>query len=449
MTSDALIAVALTVACWALSGARSLAVLLYFLAFLPFVSLDPSSGGLRDLAGLTGANVVFKLGLRAATTLGFAVLLMRRRGALADALQPRAWPVWLFVSWAALGLVQVPVPSVAAFRLGELLSFYLIGVALWHELEGRFPLRLIARWHCLALLPLCLASLWFAHTRPELAYHVGPGGLRLGHKLIEANVLGFSAGVLILWAAHELRSVTAWRAPRALGLAGVALVLSVAALVLFLSRSRTAFIATVTGLLVLGFPIDWSPRRRALFVVCGALLLGLAAWGHAQVVQWFLRGGDLDQVLTGTGRTGLWRELLREQVPRSPLVGMGYLALGREGWFAYGGARFDNAHNAYLFALVSTGVPGFLAVATLTLLPLVRTFARLVRGPRTERGPESLLLAVQVTVAITSITGFGVCGHPNAAMLASYALYARCARAPRARPRAHSLPRPWPLLARS
>jgi O-antigen ligase len=420
------LAVGVALLCYALSGARSSAYLLYFLAFIPFVSFDPMSGGLQDLGGLGGQNVVIKMALRTVTSAGFVLLLMRRREALHALLAPACLPIVGYFLWALVGTYRAQSPWVSLFRLGELLAFFVAGVTLYLE-AGRFrgP-RELARWHCLALLPLCVITLYFAQVKPELAFHVGPGGLkRLGHKFIEANILGFAAVAVNLWATSELKDGREGRRNRWLEQALPLIALCISIYILVVARSRTAMITAVVGQLVLWFPyLGSSPRRQRLFG--GFLLVGMAltVLNLDLVTAWFLRGDGAASLATGTGRTGLWSALLAEQVPRSPMLGAGYLMLGARGAFEHAGTLWNNAHNTYMFALVATGIPGLLLILWISVHPVWCLLRRVHTAPQDERASWALLLAMMVVIGITNVTGFGVSGFPNAAMFFFYSLYA-------------------------
>jgi len=451
-----LVAIALSMLTYALSGARSLAYLLYFLAFLPFVSIDPESGGLQQLSEMGGLNVMLKMSVRLATSAALMLLLFRRRDALRHALRPACWPVVLYFLWACAGLLRAESPWVALFRLGELLVFFLIGVCLFLEVDRFESPRRVARWHCLALLPLCLATMYAARVNPEVAYHEGLGGLRLGHKFVEANVLGFAASVVMLWATNELRekreSARAWLYERAVPLVGLA----IAAFILVYARSRTAMVTVVAGQFLLWFPFyRGDSRRRALFALSVLAALATVTANSATITEWFLRGDSVVDLMSGTGRTGLWRALISEQVPKAPILGTGYLTLSETGYFEHAGTWWTNAHNTYMFALVSTGIPGLIGVLAIVFLPLRATFRRVFASQPEDRASWVLLFALQAVVAITCITGFGVSGFPNPVMLFSYAIYLYSVATPRSAPapaRAMlpgpgSAP-PWKLLRR-
>ena len=436
-----LVALLATFLAWYLSGARSLAYLLYFLAYVPFLTLDGEAGGLSELSALGSSNGLFKLTIRAVASVGMLLLLVRRREATRAILAGRSLPVLCFVAWAVLGLPASQTPLISLFRLGELLVFFLTGVTLYLEgARGRNP-REVARWHCLALLPLLIVALWSITNRPELAFHVNASGLgRLGHKMLNANVLGFGAVILCLWGTHEMREKgrgrRAWARERLLPLT----VLGLAIAVMVLTRSRTALVTLLAGQLVLWLPVDkGNPRRRLMFIALAVLGMLGAMMQFEEVMAWVLRDGSTAELMSGTGRTGLWAALLTEQVPSAPITGAGYLMLSSEGAFSHAGTWWTNTHNTYLFALVSTGLPGLIGILMIAVLPMRATLRRYLSAAPEDRSAWTLILACQTVVVVSGVTGFGICGFPNAVMLFHFALYT-WSLAP------SGIPRPMPRL---
>ena len=286
------------------------------------------------------------------------------------------------------------------------------------------------RWHCLAVVPVCVMTLLAAVLQPELhAFHDGPGGIRLGHQFIEANVLGFAGCVLSLWATFSLRDTRAGRSSYLRERGPIWALLALGLLVAFFARSRTATITWVLGQLAMWFSFSRGDARRKMMAVAIACPIGLAVvLGMDHVVDYMLRGDSVVELTNATGRTELWAALLRDQVAQHPVFGAGYLALGTEGTFYHAGRDWNNAHNTFVYALVSNGIPGLGLLLAISWVPLAGC-ARRVLGRRNLGHSWMLLLVLQVTIAVTGLTGFGICGHPNVVMLFSFALYPYCAAA--------------------
>jgi len=417
---------------WWLSGSRSVAYLLLYLSFAPFVTLDPSEGGLQDTAGPWTSLVQQKAWLRAASAVPILLFLLARPRAIGILLDARVLPAVFFFLWALIGLGTVREPLLPLFRLGELATFVALGAVLWAASARAGSLRGLLRWHALALLPLIAITAYYAAAHPELAVHVSTDGMvRMGNRLLNAESLGTIGALLLLWATFELREPrerqAGWMRERLLPAA----CLFLGAATLVLARSRTAMLGAIVGMLILWSPFFGATRRKSVVAV-GAACLGLLwlALHASDVEAWFLRGEGVASLRSGTGRTGLWAHLLEETAQESPLLGQGYLNLSARGTFDHAGTTWTNAHNAYLGALVYTGLPGLLAIATLLWLP-IRAAWRRARRAGSERGAWSLVLAFSVLAAISNLTSFGICGWPNPLMLFFFALYPIAVRGPR------------------
>lgn len=382
---------------------------------------------MTSTAGLGGDNVLFKLCLRAVCTLGFLVLLARSKQSHAYLFRTTSLPVLALVGWALAWILRSQSPWVSLFRLLELFSFFLGGVALWVEV-GRFQsLRTLLRWHCLALWTLPLLAIWFAFMRPDLAQHTDNAELtRWGHKLLNANSLGFACTIVSLWATSELR--TAWDPKRRTQESWKTRILPMVPLlvcvgVLLMARSRTAMLTLSLGQAILWWPRGAISLRHIRFAVSILLVGTLLVWQRESVQTWMLRGESVEALASATGRTDLWSDLLADQVPRLPVAGAGYLMLSEAGGFWHAGRVWTNAHNTYLFALVSAGVVGLALVLTIVALAWWTSF-RLAREWRAaDAGARTLLFALQSVLLATSITGFGVFGFPNPAMFLFYSMY--------------------------
>lgn len=418
------------------SRSHSVAFALFYLAFLAFLTLDPAQGGLVSIDGLeSGDNVRWKLAVRALSMAGVAALAARRLSEVLDVLsRPASWPVLFLFAWSMIGLPRAHDPWVAFVRLGELLAFFVCGVVLYVEASHRARAADVVRWHALAVVPLLVAAIAYAWLRPEIAFHQDASGIRrMGHKFMNSNVLGFAATVAVLWSSFVARSrLLAGRTFAAPSRGECLLALAVFALgvyVLYHARSRTASLTVLGALAIVWFPwerrseVDRA-RARALFSVVSVGAIAFFAANAGGLHDWFLRGASVSDVATGTGRTGLWADLFHLQVPKAPLLGAGYLNLSSGGVFEHAGHHWNNAHNTYLFALVSTGVPGLLCVTAIVLWPLVASAQHLARAEDSERGALALGVALHAVVAVASIPGFGVIGYPNALMLFHYGLYA-------------------------
>ena len=425
LSQSLLLVVVCSVLAFFLSGSKSKLYFLYFLSFVPFVTLNADAGGLESEAGLSGGIVLMKMSVRLATAGGFMLAFVAGRQSLSRLALPQYFPVVFFVAWAMLGLHRAQAPWVSFFRLGELFVFFLVGVTLFDHVSSKCSVRTVIRWHCMALAPLCAVAGIFVWLNPDIAQHTGEdGAMRIGHQLMNANVLGFAAVVLCLWATYELkegrervRHVFFERYFPAICLVG-------GFIVIIYARSRTSSITFLMGQVLLWIVFTRNKRQYLSLLVPGVILAMLFAVASFDgFVEWFMRGDDVETLKSGTGRTDLWSMLLFEQAPKFPMLGSGYLMLSEHGRFEHHGAHWNNAHNTFVFALVSTGIPGMIAVFSIVAWPAVRAFRMISRVPEAMRTSWVFLFILTLVIALTSVTGFGVSGHPNVAMFFHYALF--------------------------
>lgn len=151
---------------------------------------------------------------------------------------------------------------------------------------------------------------------------------------------------------------------------GIILVLAVVEL--FASRSRGGMLAALTGTLIVG----WRQKGFALMIGLALLLL---------LVGTFIPSLPISRALTeiiyknessiqGSGRLLIWQNML-EDIRRSPLIGngLGVADVGTAGAFVFnsGGYTIEKS-NSYLALLDELGYFGALIFATLILFPFVR-----------------------------------------------------------------------------
>lgn len=435
MTVGLLVLLACSLLAWWLSGARRLAWLVYYVSFVPFVTLDLAEGAAQTAEELGSGVARTKMLVRLASAALALVLLLPRRSAWSALADRRLLPVGFLLAWASLGLVGLDDPELPLLRLGEVAAFVLIGVLLWTEsANDGATLRTRMRWHALALLPLIGITIVYTALRPELAMHVSADGLvRVGHRLINAETLGTVGALLGLWATAELKEPRERSANvfRERWIPCLCLVLAFG--VLLYARSRTAMIASLAGQALLWSPILGATRRQwtAALVLFVAALLFAAAKTDA-IESWFLRGDTVANLRNGTGRTELWAHLLDASAELHPILGNGWLNLGESGAFEHAGHRWTNAHNTYLGALLYTGIPGLCAVLAIVAGALVAAWRR-ARGAGPDRGAWTSILAIVALTAINGATSFGIVGWPNPLMLFFYGLLPVIVLGPRAR----------------
>ncbi|MBN1918070.1 MAG: O-antigen ligase family protein [Verrucomicrobia bacterium] len=173
--------------------------------------------------------------------------------------------------------------------------------------------------------------------------------------------------------------------------------------VVLAGRSRGVVIAfTLVGLL--GMLLSFRGRLTAVFiataVTCAAFAYSQPLWDYFNRAD--VGGGD---IRTLNGRLPIWDEIISMRHDL-PWLGRGFVAGSRD-WFVEefmargGGFAAQHAHNAWLNALIETGLPGLFCLIMLTWV-LVRDGGRImVRALAHE--PQSSLSSLKVGFALAAL----------------------------------------------
>jgi O-antigen ligase len=158
-------------------------------------------------------------------------------------------------------------------------------------------------------------------------------------------------------------------------------------LVTFATKSRTALIASMAGVTVLGLASwrRWSNVTRLSVLVAGLSVMALLGQDMISVAD---AAGEALQVwdphrdiLTATGRFEIWTFILEQAASHGVLLGCGPGELGH----LLGGFYVANAHNGVLRNLAEVGLVG--------ALPLLIVTAAALRGWWNTRGERAFLPA--------------------------------------------------------
>jgi len=276
------------------------------------------------------------------------------------------------------------------------------------------------------LSPLLALILFMTVINPDATFETRSvdGLSRLGGNSMDPNSIGALGGLL------GIGSITLWRLTRQRYRNSIGVVplftLGVALYILLITRSRTALVAftTASGSLI------WFSAQKNRIVRARLILLCLVGvcvilFNYQRIFEWTLRGDDVATLVSGTGRSDLWIGLLTEAFPKRPLLGHGYMMLGEFGPYMDNGYPWTNAHNAFIFALVSTGIVGFILTVWMTLIGL-----RSALGKRFLHDPNrALWIAHQglsasfLLILMDAMANYGMVGHPTAAMFVYLILF--------------------------
>jgi exopolysaccharide production protein ExoQ len=232
-------------------------------------------------------------------------------------------------------------------------------------------------------------------VNPEKFFRLTHGGeeARLGGFIINPNELGMLLVIGISTTFIELKhSYNKWSK-------WIMMVLMMYALMITGSRS-----SLVGLLLIILYYVSQSKTKRMQVVI----LAGLCAVAPYIVHQVFIKQGDVEEVMSLTGRLPFWKDLVTINFPREPLLGYGYMRIDYTDKFeslnSYAGAM---THNTFLQVLMGLGLTGLFLV----LIQL----SSVIQGIMTHSDwrKKRLCIGLLIPVLVNSFTEFGIFGETN------------------------------------
>ena len=352
-----------------------------------------------------GDGIWLQAAFGAAYALAACLLLVRwaRRGR-ARASWWLLWPL-AYLLLATLSLTWSELPALTARRVLALAGTLVFAV--W-VVETMTPARML-RNAALGLATIALLSVAMLAATPRIAVHAE--GTHVGSwrgALLHKNLLGREMALATTLALGIALAGPRGQRPAWLGLALVTAVLVVGA------RSATGLAVLAAGaatVLFVSLPAVGARERMGRRVVLGAALVAVVA-AVAAFAAPALEALGRDATLTGRDR--IWQVTLAVLGERAWL-GHGFGAF----WEGTGGAavsrelgyRVGHAHNGWLQALASLGVPGVALLATLWLALVHHAW----RAPGLA-GVRAPLMGFAVHVGLLSLTD-AVMSGPNSLSL--------------------------------
>ncbi|MBK7853123.1 MAG: O-antigen ligase family protein [Bacteroidetes bacterium] len=234
---------------------------------------------------------------------------------------------------------------------------------------------------------------------PDIFYRLTHGGeeARLGGYLMNPNELGMLAVIGASMVALELRE------NRSKFL--LIFMMSIALVALVLTGSRSSMIGFV--LILLYFTLRSENKKLK-----AGVLIAMAVAMPFVLSTIIIKQGNVDEVLSMTGRLPFWKALLTEGLPNEPLFGYGYMRIAYKDYFqsvhTYAGQM---THNTFIQVLMNLGIVGFLLV----ILQLGITIRFFLRSKDIEK--KSFFVALFIPILINSFTEFGIFGETNYGIL--------------------------------
>jgi len=278
-------------------------------------------------------------------------------------------------------------PALTAFRALQLCTTLLLVALLVWATENDPIYTLYFCYACAALMALAAGACWML-VPGETERALGPPLFR-GTLAIVAAVCA---------AATIPRAMS--RAQRRTGQWLIVLLLLTA--VVLAGRSRGVVIAF--GLVaLLGMLLSFKGRLAAFMVgtaiTCAAFTFGKQMWDYFNRAD--IGGGD---IWTLNGRLPIWNEIISMRHDL-PWLGRGFVAGSRD-WFVEefmargGGFAAQHAHNAWLSALIETGLPGLFCLLMLAAVFIKWSGRIILRAVAHE--PQSSLATLRVGFALVA-----------------------------------------------
>ena len=234
---------------------------------------------------------------------------------------------------------------------------------------------------------------------PDIFYRLTHGGeeARLGGYLMNPNELGMLAVIGASMVALELRE----NRSKLL----LIFMMLVALVALVLTGSRSSMIGFV--LILLYFTLRSENKKLK-----AGVLIAMAVAMPFVLSTIIFKQGNVDEVLSMTGRLPFWKALLTEGLPNEPLFGYGYMRIAYKDYFqsvhTYAGQM---THNTFIQVLMNLGIVGFVLV----ILQLGITIRFFLRSKDIEK--KSFFVALFIPILINSFTEFGIFGETNYGIL--------------------------------
>jgi len=311
-------------------------------------------------------------------------------------------PVLLYCSYLLLGIVSIFWTSSIRYTMLQLSMiiealvfawFFIQLVAFYNKIsdnDARFSwlFGVATMWICIAFMLGLLVD-------PDTYYRQTHGGevSRLGGYIINPNELGMLAVLGAVMAYMELRNVRFKMTQ-----IGV-LVASVAVLLLTQSRSSLGSFLMVTGIYVL-----MSGNRKLIF---GSIVTAVLAF-PVLIRTIILKQGDIEEVMSMTGRLPFWQDLITYGFTKEPLLGYGFMRISYSDKFdSIHSYAAGMTHNTFIQVLLNLGLVG----GFICMFQMIAT--AFVIGNSKDSYHKVLAWLMLIPLIINSTTEFGIFGESN------------------------------------
>ncbi|RMD74228.1 MAG: O-antigen ligase family protein [Bacteroidetes bacterium] len=249
---------------------------------------------------------------------------------------------------------------------------------------------------------VCIVSMAFIigmFVDPDNFFRDTHGGevSRLGGYIVNPNELGM---LVVLGSAASYVEMLRGK-PKGFHIFN--LIVCVTVLLLTQSRSSLGAFMLVTGIYILK---SGNIKLQVLSVVGAIVVMPVL------VQTIIVKQGDVEEVMSMTGRLPFWKDLLTDGFPRKPLLGYGFMRIANTERFhsihSYPGKM---THNTFMQVLMNLGLVG----AWIAFLQIAATIRAIIRSR--DRHLKLMASMMLIPVMINSFTEFGIFGEINYGIL--------------------------------
>ncbi len=351
---------------------------------------------------------VVKIALRLCVTgLSFVLLLILKSRIIGHEFNWRnKLPLIFYIGYLLLGLLSFLWSSGIAFSslqwvmTVESLVFVVLYYQMFLVAQKMYPDRI--RMGYIIGVAIGLISIAFVvglFVDPALFYRQTHGGevSRLGGFIINPNELGMLAVLGAAMAYFELAD----EGKKKLFLP----ILLICIAVLLLTQSRSSLISffLVTGLYVY---LSKSKKLKLASIIGAVLAIPVI------VRTIVIKSGDIEEVMSMTGRLPFWTDLINDGFPREPIFGFGFMRISYADKFdsvhAYAASM---THNTFVQVLLNLGLLGaFIVILQMTTLSYAMTVSK-------DAKLKLFAVGMLIPLIVNSLTEFGIFGESNYGIL--------------------------------
>lgn len=311
-------------------------------------------------------------------------------------------PVLLYGAYLLLGIISIFWTSSVKYTMLQLSMiiealvfawFYIQLVAFYNKISNNHTPFSWLFGH--ATLWICLAFMLGLLVDSDTYYRQTHGGevSRLGGYIINPNELGMLAVLGAVMAYTEMRN-----APFKMSQLWI-LIASVAVLLLTQSRSSLGAFLLVTGICVL-----MSGSRKLIF---GSIVSAVFAM-PVLIQTIILKQGDIEEVMSMTGRLPFWEDLITYGFTKEPLLGYGFMRISYSDKFdSIHSYAAGMTHNTFIQVLLNLGLVG----GFICMFQMIAT--GVVIGQSKDNYHKVLACLMLIPLIINSTTEFGIFGESN------------------------------------